>query len=269
MDRHDLEGVTAQDLAMAHVQDLEVQDKYGVRYLTYWFDYDQQQAFCLVEAPDAAVAQEVHGASHGLLPNRIIPVDPDTVQRFLGSVMDDKERWPEEGTNASALRTILFTDMEGSTELTQRFGDEASMELVRAHNEIVRSALAEVGGREVKHTGDGMMACFDSVARAIECAIKIQREVDALTEDEITANLKLRVGLSAGEPVEEEDDLFGSAVQMAARICDSADPGRIYVSNVVRELAIGKGFGFEDVGPLDLKGFPEPVLVAEVNWRAE
>jgi len=160
----------------------------------------------------------------------------------------------------SGLVTILFTDMEGSTSLTQQLGDDRAQDLVRQHNTAVRDALTAHAGKEIKHTGDGIMASFPSARGAVDCAIAIQR---ALADEAV----RVRIGLNAGEPVAEEHDLYGTSVQLAARVCAEADGGEIMVSNVVRELAAGKGFLFNDRGERALKGFEDPVRIYEVHWR--
>jgi class 3 adenylate cyclase/pimeloyl-ACP methyl ester carboxylesterase len=172
---------------------------------------------------------------------------------------------PELLTQAApgGLVTILFTDMESSTALTQSLGDAGAQELVRAHNDIVRDALKPHSGSEIKHTGDGIMASFPTASGAIDCAIAIQRAVEAGSSDK----LAVRIGLNAGEPVMEEKDLFGTAVQLARRICDKADAGEIFAANVVRELAAGKGFLFSDRGDTALRGFEDPVRLWQVRWR--
>lgn len=134
---------------------------------------------------------------------------------------------------------------------------------MRTHNAIVRDALQAHGGLQIKHTGDGIMASFPTASGALECAVAIQRAV-AERDD---PNLHVHIGLNAGEPVAEESDLFGTAVQLARRICDQAQGGQILVSNVVRELAAGKGFLFANSGDVVLKGFEDPVRLYEVRWR--
>ncbi len=166
---------------------------------------------------------------------------------------------------AGAVHTILFTDLTSSTALTRRLGDAQAQELVRAHNAIVREALAAQGGSEIKHTGDGIMASFPTASGALECAVAIQRAVALHNEPD----LQVHIGLNAGEPVAEERDLFGTSVQLARRICDHASVGQILASNVVRELAAGKGFLFADIGEVVPKGFEEPVRLYEVRWREE
>ena len=164
--------------------------------------------------------------------------------------------------------TILFTDMEGSTSLTQRLGDAKAQEVLRTHNRIVRDALKAHTGSEIKHTGDGIMASFSSATRALECAIAMQRAFAAHNEA-AEEPIRVRIGLNAGEPVAEEKDLFGTAVQLAARICAHADPDEIVAANVVRELAAGKGFLFADRGEVELKGFEDPVRLYEMRWEEE
>ncbi|MCH7999009.1 MAG: adenylate/guanylate cyclase domain-containing protein [Chloroflexi bacterium] len=164
----------------------------------------------------------------------------------------------------SGLVTILFTDMEGSTALTQRLGDAGAQELLRAHNSIVRDALKAQDGAEIKHTGDGIMASFPTASKALACATAIQT---AFAERNETAEepINVRIGLNAGEPVAEDEDLFGTAVQLAARVCAHAEPGQVLASNVVRELSAGKGFLFSDQGDVVLRGFEDPVRLYEVR----
>jgi class 3 adenylate cyclase len=166
---------------------------------------------------------------------------------------------------ATAFRAIFFTDLVGSTELTQRLGDAGVMQILRAHDAIVHDAIRRGGGRRVKHTGDGVMASFTSVSRAVETAIAIQR---AVVERNRTAEepFDVRIAVSAGEPVTEDDDLFGAAVQLAARVCSTCEGGRILVSSAVRELCLGKAFQFEDRGLVEFKGFEEPMRVYGVTW---
>ena len=189
------------------------------------------------------------------------------IRRFLGVVVESK---PKAAAAVPAdVYTIMFTDIESSTEFTQRLGDAKAQEVVHAHNEIVREALAANGGSEIKHTGDGIMASFASASGALACAVAIQRAVAGRAEGQPDIPLGLRVGLNAGEPVVEEHDLFGASVQLARRICDHAEPGQIVTSDVVRQLAMGKGFLFSDIGEVELKGFEEPVRLYEVRWREE
>src|SRR6185437_1314569 len=119
MDRHDMRGATAEHVAEAHRRDLEVQDKYGVKYMTYWYDEARGAGFCLVEAPNADTAAQCHHEAHGLIPSDIIPVGPAAVEAFLGRIGDPRltagAHSPDMDTG---LRGVLVTDVVGSTEMT-------------------------------------------------------------------------------------------------------------------------------------------------------
>ena len=167
---------------------------------------------------------------------------------------------------AASVQTILFTDIEGSTALTQRLGDARARDVFRQHEQITREALKAHGGSEVKAMGDGFMASFASASRALESAIAMQRAFSAHSEASETP-IHVRIGLNAGEPIAEDQDLFGTSVVMAARIAAQAQGGEILVSNVVRELVAGKGFLFADRGDTALRGFEDPVRVFEARWR--
>ncbi len=166
----------------------------------------------------------------------------------------------------SGLLTIMFTDIEASTTMTRRLGDAGAQEVLHRHNEIIRVALRESFGTEIKHTGDGIMASFGTASSALTCAISIQQALAEHKGDEPASRVRVRIGLNAGEPVAEDGDLFGTAVQMAARICARAEPGQILAANVVRELAAGKPFLFSDQGDVILRGFEDPVRLYEVSW---
>jgi class 3 adenylate cyclase/alpha-beta hydrolase superfamily lysophospholipase len=187
------------------------------------------------------------------------------IRRFLGVRVATQE--PVSVPAAGPL-TILFTDVEGSTALTQRLGDAKAREVLRAHERIVREALKAHGGSEVKTMGDGFMVSFSSATRALECAIAMQRAFAEHSES-AAEPIRVRIGLNAGEPIAEEEDLFGTAVILAARIAAKAEGGEIVASDVVRQLVAGKGFVFADRGETALRGFEEPVRLYEVHWREE
>jgi class 3 adenylate cyclase len=262
LDRHVFNGVTAAEAAKLHLQDLEVQDRYGVRFLTYYFDHERQTAFCLANGPSPQAVEAVHRDAHGMLAHAITEVDENELALFLGPIT---EHPPGEAYVDPAFRTILFTDIEESTRLTQRLGDTQAMDLIRAHDEVVREALHANGGSKVKHTGDGVMASFRSVVGALRFAISVQTDLTG-KGDRLPHPVRVRIGLAAGEPIPESEDLFGATVNLAARLCARAEPGTILVPGAIRELAMGKGFVFQRSGPLTLKGFDEPVEAFQVVW---
>lgn len=263
MDRHDVpDDTTPEQVVVNHLEDLEIQQEYGVNYVSYWFDPDRDTVFCLVDAPSKENAVEVHRNSHGLVGSEIIPIDRDTAARFLGRLVDPTYS----GSIPTAFRTIMFTDMVGSTEMTQLLGDDEAMRRLRIHDSIIRTTLDGHEGREVKHTGDGILASFDTVTAGIGASIAMQNAFGLHNEEYVDAAIRIRIGISAGEPVAESNDLFGLTVNLAARICDFADPGSVYVSNAVRELAAGKQFTFGDPVQVELKGFDQPARLSQVLW---
>ncbi len=272
MDIHEIPGgVTADAVAKAHAHDVAVEGKYGVHYHRYWVNESAGKIFCLCEAPDAEAAMQVHRQAHGMVAEKIIQVEPEVADLFLGgSEVNAAGAALLPGGAADArdpgIRTVLFTDIVDSTSLTQKLGDEIAMEFLRVHDGIVRDALAASKGREVKHTGDGIMASFVSAAAAVRCAMQIQREFARREREERDHHhIKVRIGGAAGEPVEQNDDIFGTTVQLAARLCSHAEPDQILVSTAVAELCIGKGLTFRPLGEVALKGFDRPVQVHAVE----
>jgi class 3 adenylate cyclase len=211
--------------------------------------------------------------------NAFLDEDPATRRVALGRDISE---------NHGAFRTVLFTDLVGHTEMMSRLGDEAGRAVLREHETITREVLKQHGGTEIKTMGDGFMASFGSVTRAVECAIALQRAFDQRNEagparpeprpahPEVSKDddyghpepLHVRVGLNAGEPIEEDGDLFGATVILASRIAAKADAGEILVADTVRGLCSGKGFSFADRGDFEAKGFEDPVRIYEVRWRS-
>jgi len=272
IDIHEIPGgVTADDVAKAHAHDVKVEGKYGVHYHKYWVNEKAGKIFCLCEAPSAEAAMQVHREAHGMVAEKIIQVEADVADLFLGSSEANKAGavvMPGSGADAHdpGIRTVLFTDIVESTSLTQKLGDEVAMELLHIHDAVVREALKALNGREVKHTGDGIMASFISAAAAVRCAAQIQRELAQRAREQNNHPIKVRIGGAAGEPVERNSDIFGSTVQLAARLCSHAQPEQIVVSSVVADLCIGKGLTFHSLGEVSLKGFDQPVHAHAVEW---
>jgi class 3 adenylate cyclase len=157
-----------------------------------------------------------------------------------------------------AFRTIMFTDLVSSTALTQRVGDDAAQQVVEAHDAAVQAALAAHNGAKIKHTGDGIMAGFDSAADAARAA---QQIASGLTSQ----GVGVRIGLNAGEPIDRDGDLFGTAVQLAARVCDAGNLDQVLATQMIRDLTAGKGLNWSPLQPIDAKGFDEPVPVFALN----
>ncbi len=265
MDRHDIRDVTAEDIAAGHVQDLKIQSKYGVKFLTYWFDHQRGTAFCLADAPNRETVHQVHKDAHGLIPNEIIEVDLDTVTGFLGRITDPEKK-ETEPLSEPGFRAIMFTDMANSTSITHELGDEAAVEVLQQHIGIVRNALQAHNGREVDRARDGFLASFSSVSQSVSCAISIQQELNDYNRSGQKTPIQVRIGLGAGEPVTVGESLFGSVINLTARICAFAKPDQILAAQVIPQLCFGKKFPFTDRGEVTLKGFQEPVHLFEVQW---
>jgi class 3 adenylate cyclase len=269
MDRHYTEDASREGISNAHEKDLAIQDKHNCKFITYWFDDDRHTGFCLVDAPSKEALQNAHDEAHGGIPHEIIEVDPAIVKGFLGRVKDPEPATPQGEIQVdSAFRTIMFTDLKDSTLMSTIFGDAKALHLVRVHNALTRNALRENQGSEVKHTGDGIMASFDSVTNAVKCSIDIQRAFEAYNQEHPDESLYVRIGMSAGEPIEESGDLYGKAVNLAARLCAHSEPDQILVAEIVRDLCQEVTISFTNKGRITPKGFTDPLRVYEVQWRS-
>lgn len=266
MDRHYEEDATKKAIENAHEKDLAIQDQYGVEFLTYWFDEERCTTFCLVSAPSEDVVRKVHSDAHGGIPHEIIEVDPNIVKSFLGRIKDPVA---ETGTSHpvidSAFRTIMFTDLKDSTQTTSRLGDTKALHLLHIHNAFIRNALRKYNGREVKHTGDGFMLSFTTADEAVQCAVEIQQSFMSYNAEGPDEQMHVRIGLSAGEPIQENGDLFGTTVQLAARLCDHAKPNQIMISEEVEKLC--DDIHSEAAKNISPKGFDKSIPVFNVLWE--
>ncbi|HLA19356.1 MAG TPA: adenylate/guanylate cyclase domain-containing protein, partial [Dehalococcoidia bacterium] len=194
--------------------------------------------------------------------------------------------------------TIMFSDIEGSTAMTERLGDQRWLNLLRGHNAIVRKRVAAHGGFEVKSEGDGFMLAFQSARRALQCAIDIQRAfaernaslpahpepVEGRAEPQPSAHastssaragrsvdaepIRIRIGLHTGEAIKEGDDFFGKHVNLAARVAGQAVGGEVLVSSLLKELTESTGeFAFGEGREVELKGLAGPHRLFEVQWQ--
>jgi class 3 adenylate cyclase len=262
MDRHFVEGSTWRTLETAHEKDMALQDEYGVRMVTYWFDEDRHTAFCLAEADSREALVGLHEHAHGDIPSEVLEVEPQAVSAFLGVVAEGPGAPSGAAQAEPGFRAIMFTDLVDFTALTARLGDAAAMDLLRTHNRLIREALATHSGREVKHTGDGIMASFVSATAALRAAVDIQGAfaANAAVAPDGQA-MAVRIGLAAGEPIEENGDLFGASVQLASRLCALAAPHQVLAAESVREALGEDAPALADDGLHPVKGFSEPIRV--------
>jgi class 3 adenylate cyclase len=259
LDIHKLpDDVTPEALHQAHAADVAHQDKYGVCYHSYWYDQRAQTVACLVEGPDREACVEVHRKAHGLVADFIIEVKPETVHAFLGTnaVAATGDVLLPDGTRDTGVRVLLVTEI---ANLAGVGSDAAAFKVVEHHDRIMHGLMAKYGGREVRHTGDGMMLSFQLASAAVQCALDAQRDCAKLTRSEAPA---IRMGLAAGEPVTQHEKIFGATVEQARAICRAAQPGEVLTSTAVRDLCAGKGLNFVDAPTIRAPGLAAPLDTA-------
>ncbi|HEV2478133.1 MAG TPA: nickel-binding protein [Puia sp.] len=239
MDRHDiLDNVTAAQVAEMHQQDLKIQDKYGCRGLTYWFDGQRQTAFCLIEAPDISCIHAMHNAAHGQVPNRVIEVSPALVEAFLGRIEDPEKNGggPLNVIDDSAFRILMLVSLKPATT-AQRVSKGAGRGL-EPFNLAVHNIVLSSGGKPVRRNDHHLTVCFTSAADAVRCALRIQAEFEknkTSLAGSLAAGASLKIGVSAGDPVTDKPAFFEDAIRLVERMCRIVK-GEIILSCEVREL---------------------------------
>ncbi|HEX6231404.1 MAG TPA: response regulator [Actinomycetota bacterium] len=176
-------------------------------------------------------------------------LSPGVTRRVIGALADAGTAPPlPAGSRPNrVLATVMFSDIVSSTERAAEIGDRRWRDLLDRHDALIRGALSDHGGREVKTTGDGFLALFDAPARAIRCAVSIRDELRG-------EGLEVRVGLHAGEVEVRDEDVGGIAVHIGSRVAETAEPGEVVVSSTVRDLVAGSGIGFAERGEHALRG---------------
>jgi AraC-like DNA-binding protein len=233
MDRHDVsEIVTAEHVAHLHQQDLKIQHQFNCKGLTYWFDGKRKTAFCLIDAPNKEAIQMMHDKAHGEVPHQIIEVDDAVVESFLGRIEDPKKSQNAELNiiNDPAFRTLMVIAIKQSS-----LKDSANTKLnlvIQNHNDTIAKTLNKFNGSIVKQKFDYFLASFDSVTNAVLCAMNIK----SLTVDNtLISDVDVNMGLCAGVPVTESENIFEDTIKMAERFCNVVK-GQIVISSEVKDL---------------------------------
>jgi AraC-like DNA-binding protein len=239
MDRHDIPGATAEQVAEAHQLDLKIQDQYNCRGLTYWFDEDSCIAFCLIQAPDKDAVLRMHNDSHGLIPSQIIEVENDLVKAFLGRITDPQPQSSagliEKFINESGFRTIVYVEVKQPLLSFLRDKDEIK-NIINIQNEIISKAFEQYKDFEIKDIEEGFLASFTSVSKAIKCAVEIQTAFLKYNHTNPENRILTSIGISTGGPVTEKPELFGKTIQLAIRLCKIAGKGEIVMATSTRNL---------------------------------
>jgi AraC-like DNA-binding protein len=236
MDIHNVPGAEALDVAEAHRKDMLIQHEYGCKCMTYWIDEAKGLAFCLIEGPDKLQVEEMHRHSHGLVPSKLIEVRTEVVESFLGRIQDPEETELSDSglklISESASRILLVTDITDPVLLQNEFGIEKVNELLNKQNSFIKKEIGMHGGSEVEHAGNGFIASFSSAAKAISCALAIQKK--SLDTDQNLTGLKIVI--NAGEPVAKSDKLFGDTIQLARYLFTINNKDQIIITSAVKEL---------------------------------
>jgi eukaryotic-like serine/threonine-protein kinase len=186
----------------------------------------------------------------------------------VASAIDDERPDLSGAAAPDGTVTIMFSDIEDSTLMTESLGDVRWMEVLREHNRIVREQVAAHGGFEVKSQGDGFMVAFASASRAVECAAEVQRAFATAAEESPDEAIRVRIGLHTGEAIRERDDFFGRNVILAARIAAQARGGEVLVSSLLKELTEAQAdVRFGEPRELTLKGLSGTYRVHSVEWE--
>jgi AraC-like DNA-binding protein len=272
MDVHIVPGVKAENVAEAHQKDLQHQAEHGCKCMTYWIDEQRESIFCLIDAPTKEAVVEMHSKAHGLIPNKVIEVNSTVVESFLGRIYDpEKAEITDDGLKVfsdPSFRILLITKTTDPNLLKHKLGNEKAHELLNSHNSIIRRNLLQHGGREVEHEASGFIISFSSAAKAVACALAIQKEM----QDAHAGAFSFRIGINAGEPVEKSSKLFGDTIQFAANICTIAKDFQIAVASSVKEL-VAKDFfqnkkkNFFTLPPQDENLLELLFTKLEENWQ--
>src|SRR5690349_3042217 len=229
LDLHIASGVTARELAEAHMLDVKIQDHFLCKAMTYWFDADKGRVFCLIEAPDKASVSEMHAKSHGLIPHEIIEVNKDVVNAFLGRIQDPTDAIVDLQSNLKvfadpAFRIILITKIADSRLLANTLGKERTQELLLQYTTIVRDQCRIKGGSEVYRREEGFVTSITSAMPARNCAMEIRKKLQ-----QAASQAELRISLNAGVPVDKDEQIFGATIRFGQFLCNIGSTGQVMI----------------------------------------
>jgi AraC-like DNA-binding protein len=247
MDRHNVPGITAKDVAEVHQADIKHQDEFGCKVLTYWFDENSGIAFCLIDAPEKNAVIDLHKAAHGVVPNQIIEVQGNLVQAFLGRITDPEKPGnsaePELNIiNETAIRTIIYVEFKPDSIMKYKTGKEKASGIVNDYYEQIHQTMKQQGCRKIKDTDDGFIASFISESDAVKCAKNILNKFIEHNRKNPSKEIIVSIGISTGAPVTEKDELFGGTIQEAKKLSYIASSDQIVVSSLLTVMNTGGTF---------------------------
>jgi len=236
MDRHDVsDSITAEIIAQLHQRDLKVQDQFGCRGITYWFDDKRKTAFCLIEAPDEDAIRKMHDEAHGDVPYSVIEVDPGVVEVFLGRIADPVKAADTELNiiDDPAFRTIMVVAIDPhSLTNTDSFSFQTGFANLQ---ESLAASLRKYDGNIVRNTDYHYLVSFRSVAGAVHAAIDIQKQFQKFSAEQKQKDAELKIGLNAGVPVTSKQQIFEDTIKLAERMCQLVN-AQVVVSAEVKDL---------------------------------
>jgi AraC-like DNA-binding protein len=279
MDRHDLKSVTAKDVAEAHREDLKIQHHYQCRGLTYWFDEKRGTAFCLIEAPNEVCVKRMHDDAHGLVPHQIIEVEPNVVNAFLGRIEDPHSSNFLDDTNQpiineTAYRIIMYISLKEIVVLRSIIESNTAIRMINNARDIFQTCMNRYKGREVIKDGKRLIISFTSAASAVMCALEIQNAVKSSSTGWPVSAFNIKISLTAGAPVTDQNGLFGETIQLAERLCKVANMEQVVISSEVRDAynneiidGLAKEIPVQTLSPDDESFINNLVVVTESIWN--
>lgn len=231
LDRHDTpEEITPEHVAEMHQADLRVQDEFGCRGFTYWFDDKRKSGFCLIEAPNKEALIKMHDHAHGAVPHQIIEVEEAMVEAFLGRLEDPKKAKNEKLNiiDEPAFRTLLYCQFRPNVFANKNEYTATKKDIQTICNEMID----EHDGRVVKQKNNSLLCSFVSVSKALDCAIAISDKLAF----EYDNQSPLKIALNCGVPItENKENIFEDTISLASRMCEQIN-GEIIASSEVIEL---------------------------------
>jgi AraC-like DNA-binding protein len=266
MDRHDITGLTAKHVAEVHQADIKVQDQYGCKALTYWFNEKSGLAFCLIDAPEKNAVIEMHKNAHGAIPHKVIEVNSNLVEAFLGRITDPvfpvDPAEPDLVINESGVRTIMYIEFR----MEELIGKRKNSKRFNVYNEFIHQIMEAQDCRKIKDIDDGYIASFTSEENAIKCAIDILKKLKDHIKQNPNIGVRASIGISIGMPVTEREGLFGETIMQAKNLSYIAGDGQIIISSKISDVRTDNKL-VKSLTPDEEKFLYRLMEITDKNWN--